>query len=71
CLLLVGLALAGAALADVVQVQDRRASAGRDVFQRGDMARLVATLEHIAASTGASVLYLHHVSKGSAREGQT
>ncbi|MCP6060396.1 helicase RepA family protein, partial [Klebsiella pneumoniae] len=33
--------------------------------------RLVATLEHIAASTGASVLYLHHVSKGSAREGQT
>ncbi len=36
-----------------------------------DMARLVATLEHVAASTGASVLYLHHVSKGSAREGQT
>ena len=25
----------------------------------------------IAATTGASVLYLHHVSKGSAREGQT
>ena len=35
------------------------------------MSRLVATLEHVAASTGASVLYLHHVSKGSAREGQT
>ena len=43
----------------------------RDENSNGDMARLVATLEHIAASTGASVLYLHHVSKGSAREGQT
>ena len=32
---------------------------------------LVAVLEHVAATTGASVLYLHHVSKGSAREGQT
>ncbi|SAW69359.1 regulatory protein RepA [Klebsiella pneumoniae] len=43
----------------------------RDENSNGDMARLVATLEHVAASTGASVLYLHHVSKGSAREGQT
>lgn len=42
-----------------------------DENSNGDMARLVATLEHVAASTGASVLYLHHVSKGSAREGQT
>lgn len=41
-----------------------------DENSNGDMARLVATLEHVAASTGASVLYLHHVSKGSAREGQ-
>lgn len=42
-----------------------------DENSNGDMARLVATLECVAASTGASVLYLHHVSKGSAREGQT
>lgn len=40
-----------------------------DENSNGDMARLVATLEHVAASTGASVLYLHHVSKVSAREG--
>lgn len=43
----------------------------RDENSNGDMARLVATLEYVAANTGASVLYLHHVSKGSAREGQT
>jgi len=43
----------------------------RDENSNGDMARLVATLECVATSTGASVLYLHHVSKGSAREGQT
>ena len=42
-----------------------------DENSNGDMARLVAVLEHIAANTGASVLYLHHVSKGSARDGQT
>lgn len=42
-----------------------------DENSNGDMASLVAVLEHVAASTGASVLYLHHVSKGSAREGQT
>jgi RecA-family ATPase len=42
-----------------------------DENSNGDMARLVTRLEHIAANTGASVLYLHHVSKGSAREGQT
>jgi RecA-family ATPase len=41
-----------------------------DENSNGDMARLVATLEHIAASTGAAVLYLHHVNKGSARDGQ-
>jgi hypothetical protein len=34
------------------------------------MARLVAMLEEIATITKASVLYLHHVSKGSARDGQ-
>lgn len=42
-----------------------------DENSNGDMARLVGTLEHIAASTGASILYLHHVSKGSTREFQT
>lgn len=42
-----------------------------DENSNGDMARLVATLEYVAANTGASVLYLHHVSKGSARDGQT
>ncbi len=43
----------------------------KDENSNGDMARLVATLEYVATCTGASVLYLHHVSKGSAREGQT
>ncbi len=43
----------------------------RDENSNGDMAQLVATLEHVAVRTGASVLYLHHVSKGSARECQT
>lgn len=43
----------------------------RDENSNGEMAKLVAMLEHIAVHTGASVLYLHHVSKGSAREGQT
>jgi RecA-family ATPase len=42
-----------------------------DENSNGDMARLVSTLEHIAVSSGASVLFLHHVNKGSAREGQT
>lgn len=42
-----------------------------DENNNGHMARLVGLLEKIAAHTGASVLYLHHVSKGSAREGQT
>ncbi|MFJ1337767.1 helicase RepA family protein [Pseudomonas caricapapayae] len=42
-----------------------------DENSNGDMAYLVATLEHIAASTGAAVLYLHHVSKVSARDRQT
>jgi len=41
-----------------------------DENSNGDMARLVTTLEHVAASTGAAVLYLHHVSKATAREGQ-
>lgn len=41
-----------------------------DENSNSEMARLVSTLEHIAASTGASVLYLHHVSKSSARDGQ-
>ena len=35
-----------------------------------DMARLVSALEHLADSTGAAILYLHHVDKASARSGQ-
>ncbi|MEB0134554.1 helicase RepA family protein [Actimicrobium sp. CCC2.4] len=42
-----------------------------DENSNGNMAHLVAVLEHVAATTGASVLYLHHVSKGSVREGQS
>lgn len=42
-----------------------------DENSNGDMANLISTFEYVAAKTGASVLYLHHVSKGSAREGQT
>jgi RecA-family ATPase len=42
-----------------------------DENSNGDMARLVSTLEHIAVSTGAAILFLHHVNKGSAREGYT
>ena len=41
-----------------------------DENSNGDMAHLISMLEHIAATTGASVLYLHHVSKSSARDGQ-
>lgn len=41
-----------------------------DENSNGDMAGLLSVLEHIAAVTGASVLYLHHVNKGSTREGQ-
>lgn len=41
-----------------------------DENSNGAMAHLVATLEHVAASTGAAVLYLHHVNKGSVRDGQ-
>ena len=41
-----------------------------DENSNGDMSKLVSTLEHVAATTGASVLYLHHISKGSAKDGQ-
>lgn len=41
-----------------------------DENSNGDMARLVGVLEYIAKTTGAAILYLHHVNKGSAREGQ-
>ncbi|MFT6551219.1 MAG: RecA-family ATPase [Zhongshania marina] len=41
-----------------------------DENSNGDMAQLVSTLEQIATQTGAAILYLHHVSKGSARDGQ-
>jgi RecA-family ATPase len=42
-----------------------------DENSNGDMAVVVACLERLALETGASVLFLHHVSKGSAREGAT
>lgn len=41
-----------------------------DENSNGDMSHLVSTLEYIADKTGASVLYLHHVSKGSSSAGQ-
>lgn len=41
-----------------------------DENSNSGMAQLIATLEHVAANTGASVLYLHHVNKGSTRDGQ-
>ena len=39
-----------------------------DENDNGEMAKLVAQMEYIAAQTGAAVLFLHHVSKASARE---
>ncbi len=42
-----------------------------DENSNSDMAQLVSQLEHIAVKTGATILFLHHVNKGSAREGQT
>jgi RecA-family ATPase len=41
-----------------------------DENSNGDMAQVVARFERLAAKTGASVLYLHHVNKTSSREGQ-
>lgn len=41
-----------------------------DENSNGQMAQLVARLEQVAFLTGAAVLYLHHVNKGSARDGQ-
>ncbi|WP_454841525.1 helicase RepA family protein [Pseudomonas hormoni] len=40
-----------------------------DENSNSDMSQLISRLEQVAATTGASVLFLHHVSKGSAREG--
>ncbi|MEF3194260.1 MAG: helicase RepA family protein [Halothiobacillaceae bacterium] len=39
-----------------------------DENSNADMARLVSTLEYMAKETGSSILYLHHVSKGSTRD---
>ena len=41
-----------------------------DENSNGQMSALMQCLESIAASTGAAILYLHHVSKGSASTGQ-
>lgn len=43
----------------------------RDENSNGDMAHLINQLEKFAVGTGAAILFLHHVSKGSARECQT
>lgn len=42
-----------------------------DENSNGDMAQLIAVLEHIATEAHASVLFLHHSSKLAAREEQT
>lgn len=42
-----------------------------DENKNGDMARLVCQLEKLAVKTGAAVLFLHHVSKSSVRDGVT
>jgi RecA-family ATPase len=44
-----------------------RAHSG-DESNNGEMAQLLLVLERIGANTGASVLFLHHVNKGSGRE---
>ncbi|MFQ2829106.1 helicase RepA family protein, partial [Aeromonas caviae] len=41
-----------------------------DENSNSHMAVLVSRLEYIATHTGAAVLYLHHVNKGAARDGQ-
>jgi RecA-family ATPase len=43
---------------------------GLDENSNSDMSRLISVLEHIAAATGAAVLYLHHTSKAAALTGQ-
>jgi len=40
-----------------------------DENSNSDMSKLIAMLERLAANTGAAVLFLHHASKGSARDG--
>ncbi|MHB1516593.1 MAG: helicase RepA family protein [Acidiferrobacteraceae bacterium] len=40
-----------------------------DENSNGEMGLLLQTLEYLAAQTGAAVLFLHHVSKSSARDG--
>jgi regulatory protein RepA len=41
-----------------------------DENSNGQMSQVVSTMEMIAKRTGASILFLHHVSKGMAREGR-
>lgn len=41
-----------------------------DENNNGAMSHLVSVLEHIAVSTGAAILFLHHAAKWSARDGQ-
>jgi len=42
-----------------------------DENSNSDMSRVVSALEYLADQTGSAILYLHHVSKFSARENQT
>ncbi len=41
-----------------------------DENSNADMARVISTLEYVATSTEASILFLHHTNKGSVRYGQ-
>jgi len=41
-----------------------------DENNNGDMAQIISTLEYLSSETGASVLFLHHVSKNSSRDKQ-
>jgi len=43
---------------------------GLDENSNSDMSQVVAALEYLASSTGASVLFLHHVNKSSLKGGQ-
>jgi regulatory protein RepA len=42
-----------------------------DENSNGDMAQLVSMLEYLSVQTGGTILFLHHVSKGSASLGQS
>ncbi|MBL4572947.1 MAG: AAA family ATPase [Gammaproteobacteria bacterium] len=41
-----------------------------DENSNSDMSRLLRSLEYVSSTTGCAILFLHHTSKGSARDGQ-